>query len=175
MVVVLAIRCSVMSESLQPHGLYVAPQLPLFMGFSRQEYWSRVPFPSLGDLPLEDLVKAVNFVSIKTGGGGKTRHYSNCRKRVKGHKIRENLKYNFPKFNSERCKTSPIRILVLFFFFNWMIRKKMIIVKLNRTFIPEWRFSYSFWNQTDAYRESLTAIVAISAAFSFFVKHSREA
>ena len=29
----------------------VALQTPLSMGFSRQEYWSRLPFPSLGDLP----------------------------------------------------------------------------------------------------------------------------
>ena len=29
----------------------VAHQAPLFMGFSRQEYWSGVPFPSPGDLP----------------------------------------------------------------------------------------------------------------------------
>ena len=29
----------------------VACQAPLFMGFSRQEYWSRLPFPSPGDLP----------------------------------------------------------------------------------------------------------------------------
>ena len=29
----------------------VAPQAPLSMGFSRQEYWSGLPFPSLGDLP----------------------------------------------------------------------------------------------------------------------------
>ena len=29
----------------------VAHQTPLFLGFSRQEYWSRLPFPSLGDLP----------------------------------------------------------------------------------------------------------------------------
>ena len=29
----------------------VAYQAPLFMGFSRQEYWSGLPFPSLGDLP----------------------------------------------------------------------------------------------------------------------------
>ena len=29
----------------------VAPQAPLSMGFFRQEYWSRVPFPSPGDLP----------------------------------------------------------------------------------------------------------------------------
>ena len=29
----------------------VVPQASLSMGFSRQEYWSRLPFPSLGDLP----------------------------------------------------------------------------------------------------------------------------
>jgi len=29
----------------------VARQGPLSMGFSRQEYWSGLPFPSLGDLP----------------------------------------------------------------------------------------------------------------------------
>ena len=34
---------------LQPHA--VAYQGPLSMGFSRQEYWSRLPFPSPGDLP----------------------------------------------------------------------------------------------------------------------------
>ena len=26
-------------------------QAPLFIGFFRQEYWSRLPFPSPGDLP----------------------------------------------------------------------------------------------------------------------------
>ena len=29
----------------------VAPQDPLSVGFSRQEYWSGLPFPSPGDLP----------------------------------------------------------------------------------------------------------------------------
>ena len=29
----------------------VAWQVPLAMGFSRQEYWSGLPFPSLGNLP----------------------------------------------------------------------------------------------------------------------------
>ena len=29
----------------------VACHAPLFMEFSRQEYWSRLPFPSPGDLP----------------------------------------------------------------------------------------------------------------------------
>ena len=31
---------STMSDSLQPHGLYVACQVPLSMEFSRPEYWS---------------------------------------------------------------------------------------------------------------------------------------
>ena len=29
----------------------VAHQAPMSMGFSRQEYWSGLPFPSPGDLP----------------------------------------------------------------------------------------------------------------------------
>ena len=29
----------------------IAQQVPLSMGFSRQEYWSGLPFPSPGDLP----------------------------------------------------------------------------------------------------------------------------
>ena len=32
-------------------GLHVAHQAPPFMGFSRQEYWSELPFPFPGDLP----------------------------------------------------------------------------------------------------------------------------
>ena len=43
------VSCSVMSNSLLPHRL--CHQAPLFMGFSRQEYWSGLPSPSLGDLP----------------------------------------------------------------------------------------------------------------------------
>ena len=31
----------------------VAYQAPPFMGFSRQEYWSGLPFPSPGDLPTQ--------------------------------------------------------------------------------------------------------------------------
>jgi len=44
----LLFSCSVMSDSLWPHGL--AHQAPLSMGFSRQEYWSGLPFLLLGDL-----------------------------------------------------------------------------------------------------------------------------
>ena len=38
-----------MSDSLPPHE--ITRQAPLSMGFSRQEYWSRQPFPLPGDLP----------------------------------------------------------------------------------------------------------------------------
>ena len=41
---------SVIFNSLQLHGLIVACQAPLSMGFSRQEYWSGLPFPSLRHL-----------------------------------------------------------------------------------------------------------------------------
>ena len=43
----LLFSCSVVSDSLQPHG---ARQASLSMGFSRQEEWSGLPFPSPGDL-----------------------------------------------------------------------------------------------------------------------------
>ena len=39
-----------MSDSLWPHGLW-GPQAPLSMGFSRQEFWSGLPFPLPRDLP----------------------------------------------------------------------------------------------------------------------------
>ena len=42
---------SVVSNSFQPRGLYAAHQAPPSMGFSRQEHWSVLPFPSPGDLP----------------------------------------------------------------------------------------------------------------------------
>ena len=52
--------CSVVSDSLQPQWTVVR-QAPLSIGFSRQEYWSGLQFPALGDLPnpgleLESLV-----------------------------------------------------------------------------------------------------------------------
>ena len=46
----------VKSEVAQSVRLFATPwtvayQAPLFMGFSRQEYWSGLPFPPPGDLP----------------------------------------------------------------------------------------------------------------------------
>ena len=40
-----------LSLTLGLHALYVARQAPLSMGFSRQEYWSGLPFPTPGDRP----------------------------------------------------------------------------------------------------------------------------
>ena len=42
--------CSVVSNSFVIPWT-VAGQVPLSMGFSRQDYWSGLPFPSPGDLP----------------------------------------------------------------------------------------------------------------------------
>ena len=42
---------SVVSSSLRPHGLYVAHQAPVSMGFSRQQYWTGLPCPPPGVLP----------------------------------------------------------------------------------------------------------------------------
>ena len=43
----------------------VACQAPLSMGFSTQEYWSGLPFPSLGDLP----DPAIETASLALAGG----------------------------------------------------------------------------------------------------------
>ena len=45
------LSCSVVSDSLQSHGLYVAQQSPVSMEFSRQEYWGGLPFPTPEALP----------------------------------------------------------------------------------------------------------------------------
>ena len=43
------VYCSAMSNICDPWT--VVPQAPLSMGFLKQEYWSELPFPSLGDPP----------------------------------------------------------------------------------------------------------------------------
>ena len=48
-----------MSDSLRLHGLYIAHQAPLSMEFSKQEYWSGLPFPPPGDL-LDPVIKAAS-------------------------------------------------------------------------------------------------------------------
>ena len=54
--------------------LTIAHQAPLSVGFSRQEYWSGLPFPSPGDLPnsgIEPGSHALQVDSLPTEPSGK--------------------------------------------------------------------------------------------------------
>ena len=46
----------------------VARQAPLSIEFSRQEYWSGLPFPSLGDLPNPGIKSAYPASPALAGG-----------------------------------------------------------------------------------------------------------
>ena len=53
----------------------VARKVPLSMGFSRQEFWSGLPFPSPGDLPdpgIKPMSSAWQADSLPTELGGKS-------------------------------------------------------------------------------------------------------
>ena len=59
-----------MSNSVRLHGLYVAHQTPLSLGFPRQEYWSGLP----GDLPdpgMESVSPALQVDSLPAKLSGK--------------------------------------------------------------------------------------------------------
>ena len=47
---------------------FVAPQAPLSMEFSRQEYWSGLPCPPLGNLP-DPGIKPLSLMSPALAGG----------------------------------------------------------------------------------------------------------
>ena len=57
---------SVVSDSATPRT--VAHQAPLSMGFSRQEYWSRLPCPPSGDLPKPGIEPASLISPVLAGG-----------------------------------------------------------------------------------------------------------
>ena len=46
----------------------LAHQVPLFMGLSRQEYWSGLPFPSPGDMPKPG-IEPMSLMSVALAGG----------------------------------------------------------------------------------------------------------
>ena len=63
-----------MSDSATPWTVAHSPAL-LSMGFSRQEYWSGVPFPSPGDLPnpgIEPTVSCFEADSLLSEPSGKS-------------------------------------------------------------------------------------------------------
>ena len=63
---------SVVSDSVTPWT--VAHQAPLSMGFSRQEYWSGLPFPSPGGLPDAGIAPASLGSPVLAGGFLPLRH-----------------------------------------------------------------------------------------------------
>ena len=75
--------CSVVSAT----PWTVAGQAPLSMGFSRQEYWSGLPFPSPGDLPDPGIepgsptLQAHSLTSEHQGGPALGEDMCNTRKR----------------------------------------------------------------------------------------------
>ena len=77
---------SVVSDSVIPWT--VVHQAPPSMGFSRQEYWSGVPFPSPGDLPdpgTEPGSPALQADALLSEPPGKsTEWYLNCELEAKG-------------------------------------------------------------------------------------------
>ena len=67
--------CSVVSDSFQPHGLYVAHLAPQSRGFPRQEYWSGLPYSSSGNLPdpgIESVSPALAGGLFTSGSRGKS-------------------------------------------------------------------------------------------------------
>ena len=62
-----SLSCSVMSNSLGPHGLG-SHQAPLSMNFSRQKYWSGLPFPPPASLP-DPGIEPRSLVSPALEGG----------------------------------------------------------------------------------------------------------
>ena len=64
----------------------IAYQASLFMEFSRQEYWNRYPFPSLGDFPnpgIKPRSLALQADSLPSEPPGKPNNKGKERKKVK--------------------------------------------------------------------------------------------
>ena len=67
---------SAVSNSVTPWT--VARQAPLFVGLSRQEYWSGLLFPSPGDIPnpgIETRSPALQADSVRSEPPGKNVHF----------------------------------------------------------------------------------------------------
>ena len=59
----------------------IAHKAPLSMGLPRQEYWNRLPFPSLGDLPnpgVKLMSPALAGLFFTTEPPGKPHHVNYC-------------------------------------------------------------------------------------------------
>ena len=79
------LSCSVMSDSVTPWT--VTCQAPLSMRFSRQAYWSGLPFPPLGDLPKPGIKSTSPVSPVLQAGSLPAEHYSPVVQRVIGTQI----------------------------------------------------------------------------------------
>ena len=80
-VVLCCVSQSVSSNSVIPWT--IADQAPLSIGFSRQEYWNGLPFPSPGDLPdpgIEPRSTALQADALLSEPPGKTNKEFMCSK-----------------------------------------------------------------------------------------------
>ena len=94
---------SVVSNSASPWT--VAHQAPLSMGFSRQEYWSGLPFPSPGDLPdpgIESESPVMQAVSLPAETPGNPRQ---CIEKQRHHFAGKGLYSQSYSFSSSRVQT----------------------------------------------------------------------
>ena len=88
----------------------VAHQAPPSMGFSRQEYWSGLPFPSPGDLPnpgIEPRSPALQADALTSEPPGKPKGKSNLSK-YQSFRTLNPLSNNLNN-QSHLCLTTPIR------------------------------------------------------------------
>ena len=106
-----------MADSFRPPWT-VAHKVPLSMGFSRQEYWSRLPFSTPGDLPdpgikpTSPMYPALAGIFFPTVPPGKPWPQIVSQDLIQMHRVRnivmsnfiessQNHYYNHPSFNDE--------------------------------------------------------------------------
>ena len=103
-----SVNCSVMSDSVTPWT--VASQVPLSMGFSRQEYWNGLLFPSLGDLPnpgIESGSPALQADFLPSESPGKLKFGALRKPSLHYSKIPRSFKRNIGTLESKRLITGP--------------------------------------------------------------------
>ena len=118
-----------MVQALSPGHLFatqwtVAPQAPLSMGFSRQEYWSGLPFPPPGDRPNPGIEPSRSLTSPALAGGFFTTapHGSQLKGRPRlGFCPRRWLPVSPPRFSLYTICLIVIASSLSFFFFFFLI------------------------------------------------------
>ena len=103
---VCALSCSVVSNSLQPHGLSS-------MEFSRQEYWSGYPLPSPGDLPNPEIEP----------GHSHCRQILYCLSHQRSLRIRDWVAYIFSKGSYWPRNRAEVSCIEGRFFTSWATRE----------------------------------------------------